>query len=63
MEYLTVEEVAAKLKIESETVYRWLRSGKLKGTKLAESSWRISSEELAKFTRPEQFIVDVTTKK
>ena len=62
MEYLTVEEVATKLKVGSETVYRWLRTGKLQGTKLAKSVWRISSEELSKFTQPEQFIADTITK-
>jgi len=30
-EYLTVEEVAAQLRVGPETVRRWLREGKLRG--------------------------------
>ncbi len=31
-EYLTVKDVAVKLKIKPVTVYKWLREGKLKGS-------------------------------
>ena len=43
--YLTVEEVARELKLNPETVYRWLRSGKLIGEKFGDL-WRIRESEV-----------------
>ena len=43
--YLTVEEMAHKLKVEVGTVRRWLRTGKLRGLKL-DRVWRIPQNEL-----------------
>ena len=31
-EYLTVKDVAVKLRVKPVTVYKWLREGKLKGS-------------------------------
>lgn len=39
-EYLTVEEVAALLRIHSNTVYRWCREGRLKALRFGKG-WRI----------------------
>lgn len=39
------EEVAEILKTSRETIYNWLRSGKLKGKKVF-NFWRISESEL-----------------
>lgn len=51
-EYYKPEEVAVKLDLNSETVYRWLREGKLKGIKLGDSKlWRIPSEALDEFLK------------
>lgn len=49
MELLTVEEVAERLKLDAETVRRWLQSGKLKGVKISPTAWRIEDTELAAF--------------
>lgn len=44
-EYLTPEEVAIKLKVAKETVYRMARSGRIPAFKFGKS-WRISSKQL-----------------
>lgn len=44
---LTVEEVAKILRTTPNTVYRWLRSGRLPGTKIGKE-WRIRSETIDK---------------
>jgi len=49
MELLTVEEVAKRLKVDEETIRRWLRVGNLKGIKISETAWRIKDTELEKF--------------
>lgn len=51
---LTVREVADRLNVHPETVKRWLRSGRLKGTKLpagrwGRGEWRIAEEDLQAF--------------
>jgi excisionase family DNA binding protein len=43
--YYTPQEIAEKLKVNIHTVYRWIRSGKLKATKVVDL-WRISESEL-----------------
>ena len=48
--YFTVEEVAAKLKIDDVTVRRWLQDERLKGVKMGKS-WRIPESALIKFMR------------
>lgn len=45
---LTVEEVAAYLRVAPNTVYRWFRSGKLTGIKIGKE-WRVSRQELDNF--------------
>ncbi|TYP58549.1 MEDS domain-containing protein [Thermosediminibacter litoriperuensis] len=45
-ELLTVEEVAKILRTTTNTIYRWLRAGKLPGIKLGKE-WRIRKETLA----------------
>ncbi|MGM0651811.1 MAG: MEDS domain-containing protein [Bacillota bacterium] len=47
-ELLTVEEVAAYLRTTPNTVYRWLRAGKLTGVKIGKE-WRINKEILLAF--------------
>jgi len=47
VEFYTPEEAAVKLKITRRTVYRWLREGKIKATKLGQSPlWRIPESEI-----------------
>lgn len=45
-EYLTIEEVAKRLKMSRITVYRMAQKGKLPAVKIGRS-WRISSNRLA----------------
>ena len=47
---LTVEEVAERLQVHPETVRRWLRDGKLQGTRLGRrAGWRITEAEYQRF--------------
>jgi excisionase family DNA binding protein len=46
--YYSIEEVALRLKVVYLTVYRWIRSGKLKSVK-AGKQYRISNAELTKY--------------
>ena len=50
-EFLTVTEVAAKLKISPYTVRRWLRDGKLKGKMMGgdRGGYRVSASEVNRF--------------
>ena len=47
---LTVQDVAERLKIRPQTVRRWLRQGKLRGTLLGgdRMGYRIAERELAR---------------
>ncbi|MDP9363134.1 MAG: helix-turn-helix domain-containing protein [Chloroflexota bacterium] len=50
MEYLTVSEVAERLKVTPLTVRRWIKSGELIGVQLGDrAGWRISEEDLEAF--------------
>jgi excisionase family DNA binding protein len=50
MGYLTVVEVAERLRVYPGTVKRWLREGKLVGIQLGDrAGWRIAEEDLAAF--------------
>jgi excisionase family DNA binding protein len=48
---LTIREVAGRLRLNPETVRRWLNSGKLRGHKLGETraGWRIPAAEVQRF--------------
>jgi excisionase family DNA binding protein len=47
--YLTPEQVAEKLQLAVETVYRWLRSGKLRGARISQKAWRVAERDLRSF--------------
>jgi len=49
--YLTPEQVADRLQVGTETVYRYLRTGKLRGSRISHKAWRISEANLASFMR------------
>jgi excisionase family DNA binding protein len=51
-EYLTIDEVASKLKVQRKTVREWLRTKRLKGVK-AGHFWRIRPEDLETFLEGE----------
>lgn len=48
-ELLTVEEVAARLKVGEFTVRKWLNEGKLKGAKINNDAWRVKESDLLAF--------------
>jgi excisionase family DNA binding protein len=50
-EFLTPEEVAARLKVQPRTVQEWLRTGRLPGLKLGKL-WRIRESDLEAFLSP-----------
>jgi len=62
-EYYTVSEVAEMKNVNSETVRRWLRTGKLRGQRLGgtKSGWRIHRQDLvpAEDAEPERRVVDL----
>jgi excisionase family DNA binding protein len=49
--YLTPEQAAERLQLGVETVYRWLRSGKLRGSRISQKAWRVSERELTSFIK------------
>jgi len=46
VELFTVEEVAEKFRVKPRTVYRWLKSGRMKGIKTPGGQHRIPGEEV-----------------
>jgi len=54
--YLTVQDVADELKVSTETVRRWLRSGRLKGTMLGGTrlGYRVMESDLRHFVAGER---------
>jgi excisionase family DNA binding protein len=48
MDLYNVQEAAKKLKMDTETIRRYLRRGELKGAKLG-NKWRIKKVELENF--------------
>ena len=45
---LTVEEVAARLRVHPETIRRWLRAGQMRGVRVGgrRSGWRVRVTEV-----------------
>ena len=52
---LTVPEVAERLRINEETVRRWLRTGKIRGVRLGgtRAGYRIPESEVGRLLSPE----------
>ena len=50
-ELLTVPEVARRLRLNPETVRRWLRQGKIKGSLMGgdRGGWRVAASEVERF--------------
>jgi excisionase family DNA binding protein len=46
--YLTVEEAAELIRVHPETVRRWLKAGRLKGSKFG-TAWRTTREWIEEF--------------
>jgi excisionase family DNA binding protein len=47
--YMIPEQIADKLQVGTATIYRWLRSGKLKGVRISTKAWRISERDFESF--------------
>ena len=49
-EWLTVDEVARRLKVHPESVRRWLKAGRLRGHLISRrAGWRIRAGEVDRF--------------
>ncbi len=57
LELFTVEELSERLGIQERTIREYLKSGKLKGRKMARR-WYISAENLRKFFAAEEASAD-----
>lgn len=50
MGYLTIKEVAERLRVSERTVRRWLLAGKLKGFRFGDrAGWRVDEKDLEAF--------------
>jgi len=47
-ELLTIQQVMSRLQVADETVYRYIRSGKLKAIRVG-GLWRVNKEALEEF--------------
>ncbi len=50
-ELLTPEQISKKLRVSIFTVYRWIKSGKLKAIKLTPRLFRIDEKDLNQFLK------------
>lgn len=47
--YLTLEEVAEEIRVSTDTVTRWIKSGELVGYRLGRNAYRIKRTDLDAF--------------
>ena len=52
MKTYTSTEIAEVLRVDAETIRRYLLAGKIKGIKIG-NTWRVTEEEFQKFMRGE----------
>jgi len=50
-EYLTAEELAEKLKVHRETVYRWVKGNKIPFLRLENGDYRFKQDEVEQVMR------------
>ena len=50
-EYLTAEELAEKLKVHRETVYRWVKGNKIPILRLENGDYRFKQDEVEQVMR------------
>ena len=50
---LTTQQAAELLLVESKSIRRWLKAGKLQGCKLPGGDWRICLEDLLSVLQPQ----------
>jgi len=48
--YYTIRELAQLLRLDKSTIYRWIKSGKIRAIKI-NNRWLIPAEELEKIMR------------
>ncbi len=53
MEFLTVTEAAAILRINKFTLYKWSKSGKIPSRSFGKNTLRFLASDLEEFTRPD----------
>jgi len=51
-DFLTVREVAERLKVNPQTVRRWIRAGILPASRVGRRQWRVREQDAARQTRP-----------
>lgn len=49
--YMTPEQVAVRMQVTRETVYRWLRRGRLNGSRISRNMWRVTEDQLVEFLK------------
>jgi len=49
--YLTPDQVAERLQVDPESVRRWLRAKKLRGSRISPKAWRVSERDLMAFVK------------
>lgn len=49
--FLTIKEIAEKLKVSQRQVYRWIEAKKLKTFKLGKRVYRIAEKDLLQFLK------------
>jgi len=47
--FLTIKEIAEKLKVSQRQVYRWIEAGRIKTFKLGKKVYRIAESDLVRF--------------
>ena len=47
----TTKQVSEKLEVSTETICRWVRSGKLKARKYTSINWRITDKSIKEFIK------------
>jgi len=53
-ELLTIKEVADRLKLNPQTVRRWVRAGLLPASRVGRRQWRVREQDLARHAGPQR---------
>jgi excisionase family DNA binding protein len=53
-EFLTVREVAERLKLNPQTVRRWIRAGLLPAYRVGRRQWRVREQDLERHAGPQR---------
>ena len=54
MDYYTPEQVAEKLQLSVRTIWKYIREGKLPASNMGKRRYRISDEQLDRFTKSQE---------